>query len=100
MQHRLSLYIAGEADNSVRALQTIRRICLEHLNGDVELHVIDIDAEPEAASAHGIRAAPTLVRERPTPVQMLVGDLSDERRILDMLELPHPDEQQECRGHV
>jgi hypothetical protein len=35
-----------------------------------------------------VLAAPTLVRSRPLPVRLLVGDLSDTTKVLKVLELP------------
>jgi circadian clock protein KaiB len=35
-----------------------------------------------------VLAAPTLVRSRPLPVRLLVGDLSDTNKVLRALELP------------
>jgi circadian clock protein KaiB len=35
-----------------------------------------------------VLAAPTLVRSRPLPVRLLVGDLSDTTRVLQALALP------------
>ena len=87
----MKLYIAGMGTRSQRAIEEIRRVCAEHLDGRCELEVVDLYEMPESARPAQIVAAPTLVRERPLPVRRLVGDLSDHARVLYQLDLgPRP----------
>jgi circadian clock protein KaiB len=77
----LRLYIAGATPNSNRALVNLRKICADHLP-DAEIEVIDLVADPARAIADDVFAVPTLVRRLPTPVQKVIGDLSDTERVL------------------
>ena len=83
----LRLYIAGMTDKSVRAVQNIRKICDENLNGRYELEVIDIYQQPELAHDAQIIAAPMLVKKLPLPLRRLIGDMTDKERILVGLDL-------------
>jgi circadian clock protein KaiB len=44
--------------------------------------VIDIYQQPNLARQEQIIAAPTLIKKLPLPLRRLVGDLSDEERVL------------------
>jgi len=87
MKRRISLYIAGDAPNSLRARKNITELCEHAPEGDVELNVIDIVETPEVAYDQQIIAVPVLVREHPTPVGKLIGDLSDKEQVLRFLDL-------------
>ena len=45
----LRLYVAGATAGSVHAIEAIRRVCAEQLEGRYELEVIDIYQLPERA---------------------------------------------------
>jgi circadian clock protein KaiB len=78
----LHLYVTGMRPCSQRAIDNIRRLCEEHLSGRYKLKVIDVYQQPELAKGAQIIAAPTLVRELPPPLRKIVGDMSDEGRVL------------------
>ncbi len=78
----LCLYVAGSTPKSVRAIDNIKRICEEQLSGHYELEVIDIYANPGAASNDQVVAVPTLVKKLPLPFRKLIGDLSNEGYVL------------------
>jgi KaiB domain. len=63
----LRLYISGTTLQSVKALQNIKKICEQHLQGRYELEVIDIYQQTEAVISENIVAVPTLVKELPLP---------------------------------
>ncbi len=73
----LTLYIDGASTSSIRAVETVRRVCDEKLGGNVDLAVIDVHQQPELVARDQIIAAPTLVRRRPGPPRRIVGDLRD-----------------------
>lgn len=83
----LRLYVAGQSPKSVRAVDNLRRICEEHLNGDYAIEVIDLLERPQLARGDSIVAVPTLVRRLPEPVRSIIGDLSDTDRVLVGLQL-------------
>jgi circadian clock protein KaiB len=78
----LRLFIAGMSARSVSAIDSIKRICKEHLDGDYELEIVDLYRQPHRAKKHDIIAAPTLVKEKPRPVRRVIGSLSDEERVM------------------
>src|SRR5512139_1577273 len=84
----LRLYVVGNSPRSRWAIRNVRKLCDEHLVGRFDLEVHDLNQEPWLARDAQIVAAPTLVRERPLPVQRIVGSLSDIERVLAGLGIP------------
>ncbi|BCS34836.1 KaiB 1 protein [Luteitalea sp. TBR-22] len=78
----LRLYVTGSTPQSSRAVANIKAICDEHLPGRYELEVIDLYQQPELAREGDVVVAPTLVRQLPSPVVRLIGDLSNTPRVL------------------
>ncbi|UOA08454.1 circadian clock KaiB family protein [Methylobacter sp. S3L5C] len=87
----LRLYVAGMTPNSQRAIANVQNICQQHLQGRFELDIIDIYQQPIFAKEGQIVAAPTLVKELPTPLRKFIGDLSQTERILAGLDLRKKD---------
>ena len=88
---RLRLYVAGHTANSIAALENLQRICRNHLASQFRLEVVDLLKQPHLAAGDQILAVPTLVRRLPPPVKKIIGDLSDEHRVLVGLDLqPSP----------
>ncbi len=85
--YRLRLFITGSTARSTRAIENMRRICEENLKGQYELEVIDVYQDPEATRDLQIIATPTLVKLLPEPLRRIIGDLSDEERVLAGLDL-------------
>jgi circadian clock protein KaiB len=83
----LRLYVTGRSSNSSKAITNIKRICDLHLPGRCELKIIDLYQQPDLARGKQIIAAPTLVKELPLPLKRIVGDMSDEDRVLIGLDL-------------
>jgi circadian clock protein KaiB len=86
-RHVLRLYVAGVTPRSVQAIEMIKRICEENLQGRYELEVIDIHQQPALAKGDQIIAVPTLIRKLPAPLRTLIGDMSNEERVLVGLDL-------------
>ncbi len=78
----LRLFVAGTSRRSLRALQNLKKILEEELEGRYELEVIDIYQQPIFAKEGQIVAAPTLIKQLPPPLRKLVGDLSDTGKVL------------------
>jgi circadian clock protein KaiB len=87
IRYVLRLYVTGTTGKSVRAIQNVRRICEEHLKDLYELEVIDIYKNLPLARGDQIIAAPTLIKRLPVPLRRLIGDMSDEQRVLVGLDL-------------
>ncbi|MEO6181999.1 MAG: circadian clock KaiB family protein [Verrucomicrobiota bacterium] len=86
-KYLLRLYISGITPRSTTAIERIKRICEEHLKGRYELEVIDIYQQPSLAKGEQIIAAPTLIRKLPLPLRRIIGDMSNEGRVLLGLDL-------------
>ncbi len=86
-RYLLRLYVTGATTKSVHAIENVRRICEEHLEGRYELEVIDLYKNLPLARGDQIIAAPTLIKELPRPLRRLIGDMSDEKRVLIGLDL-------------
>ncbi|SFM87112.1 circadian clock protein KaiB [Chitinophaga sp. YR627] len=84
---QLRLYVAGNTPKSVAALANLKRYCEEHLKGRYELEVIDLLVQPQLAAGDQILAIPTLVRKVPVPVRKIIGDLSNEEKVLVGLDI-------------
>ena len=89
-RYRLCLFIAGSSPRSRRTLENLRRVCDAHLRDNFDLDVVDIYQQPHLAEAHQVVAAPTLVKVLPQPLRRIIGDLTDEARLLRGLDLPGP----------
>jgi circadian clock protein KaiB len=79
---QLRLYVAGATAKSVTALANLRRLCETHLAGRYEIEVVDLLVNPKLAAGDQILAVPTLVRKFPEPIRKIIGDLSNEDRVL------------------
>lgn len=83
----LRLYVSGMTPNSLRAIENVRTLCKEHLEGRYELEIFDIYQQPSIARVGQIVAAPTLVKELPLPLRKFIGDMSKTERILLRLDI-------------
>jgi circadian clock protein KaiB len=81
-EFQLRLYVAGQTTKSVAALANLKRICETHLAGRYEIEVLDLLVNPKLAAGDQILAVPTLVRHLPEPIRKIIGDLSNEERVL------------------
>ncbi|MDW0170667.1 MAG: circadian clock KaiB family protein [Nitrososphaeraceae archaeon] len=79
---QLLLYIAGQTPKSIRALENIKKYAEEHLKGKYSIEIIDLFKNPQLAEGDQILAVPTLVRKFPEPIRKIIGDLSNEERVL------------------
>ena len=83
----LRLYVTGLTSRSVCAVNNLRAICDEYLDGRYDLEVIDIYQQPVLARGEQIIAAPTLVKQLPLPMRRIIGDMSNRDRVLLGLDL-------------
>lgn len=86
----LTLYVAGMALRSLQAIENVKGICEDYLKGRYELTIVDIYQHPECAESSQIFAAPTLMKERPSPLRRLIGDLSNKEHVLRGLNIAPP----------
>lgn len=87
MQWELRLYVAGPTPKSVAAFRNLENLCEEHLTGHYHISVIDLIKNPQLAKGDQILAVPTVVRNLPSPMRKVIGNLSNTERVLVGLDL-------------
>lgn len=85
--YQLRLYVAGQTQKSLVAFANLTRICETHLAGQYSIEVIDLSKVPQLAAGDQILALPTLVRRLPEPIKKIIGDLSNEEKVLVGLDI-------------
>lgn len=83
----LRLFVTGMTARSTRAIESLRAICDEYLDGRYELEVVDIHQQPVLTRGEQIIAAPTLIKKLPLPMRRIIGDMSNRERVLLGLDL-------------
>ena len=83
----LRLYVAGMTPRAVAAFDNLKNLCEEHLPGSYQIEIVDLLETPRLAAGDQIVAVPTLVRKLPPPMKKIIGDLSNEERVLVGLDL-------------
>jgi len=87
----LQLYVAGKTAKSIVALDNLKKYCKQHLKNRYKIEVIDLVLKPHLAEGAQIFAIPTLVKKMPKPIIKIIGDLSNEHRVLVGLNItPNP----------
>ena len=77
---RFRLYVAGDGQNSARAIANLTALCKARLAGRHHIEIVDVFGDPGRALADRIVMTPTLMRLEPAPVRRMIGTLqaSDE----------------------
>ena len=83
----LRLYVAGNTAKSIAALNNLKKYCEKHLKGLYRIEVIDLLVQPQLAEGDQILAIPTLVRKMPEPIRKIIGDLSNEDKVIVGLDI-------------
>jgi circadian clock protein KaiB len=84
---QLRLYVLDQTEKSLTAFANLKQVCEQHLKGRYRIKVIDLLKQPHLARGDQILAIPTVVRQLPRPVRMIIGTLSDPERLLVGLDL-------------
>lgn len=79
---KFRLYVAGDAQNSAQAVANLTALCRVYLADRHSIEVVDIFKSPKRALADDILMTPTLVKLAPSPVQRIVGNLSQTQPVL------------------
>jgi circadian clock protein KaiB len=82
VKYVLKLYVVGNTAVSSRAERNLKNICAELIEDEYVIEVIDILKKPKLAVDESIRAIPTLIKELPAPLRRVIGDLSDNEKVL------------------
>jgi circadian clock protein KaiB len=83
----LRLYVTGQTPRSRAAIENLQKICEDNLAHRYTLEIVDIYQNPEACREQQIVAAPTLIKSLPLPLRRIIGDLSDQEKVLVGLDL-------------
>jgi circadian clock protein KaiB len=89
-EYVLRLFVTGMTARSSRAVNNLRSICDEYLDGRYDLEVIDIYQQPVLTKGEQIVAAPTLIKKFPLPMRRIIGDMSNRDGVLLGLDLVAP----------
>jgi len=81
----LVLYYTPPWASSLKALRNLEKILAGFEKEAVHLSVRDLAEHPEQAEADGVVFSPTLLKKSPGPPIWMLGDLSDDRAVTDML---------------
>lgn len=81
-RYSLRLYVAGTNQNSSHAIENLMRLRDFELRDRCDVQIVDMYQQPELAAKDGVVAAPTLVKLKPAPRVIFIGDLSDSARLL------------------
>jgi circadian clock protein KaiB len=85
-QHVFRIFVNGRRpERSVRAMEVLVGLCREYLPERHRIIPVDINVSPEQLRQFDVAAVPTVIREYPTPIVRLVGDLSDREAVLKAL---------------
>jgi circadian clock protein KaiB len=83
----LTLFVSGTSPTSARAERRLRDMCDRRCPSGYDLKIVDIYQQPEVVVSRGVLAVPTLIKELPLPMRVLIGDFTDEPRVLAALGL-------------
>lgn len=73
---------------SAQAVKNLRLLCDKYFPDRNEVQIIDINTDPHFATHYQIIAIPTLIRIEPQPRRTVIGDLSDNLKVLKILDIP------------
>ena len=86
---KMRLFVTDWTPRCVVAYKNLNRICVEHLKDKCTIEVVDLLEHHEVARQEQIVAVPTLMKTSPKPEKVMVGDFSDENRVLKALGFEH-----------
>jgi circadian clock protein KaiB len=80
--YQLRLFVTGASPNSTRAILNLKDICERFLRDNYELEIIDVYQQPLIAQTEQIVALPMLIKKGPGAERRLIGDMSNEEKVL------------------
>jgi circadian clock protein KaiB len=84
--YELKLYVVGNNRRSQLAFENLKAICYKYFAGKCHIEVIDLTKNPGLAKTDQIVAIPALMRKN-YPEKRIVGDLSNQEKVLEFLDL-------------
>jgi len=89
LRYRMILFVAGDERNSRLARENLARLCESDLQGRCEVEIVDVLVNFAAAIEHQVLLTPCLLWVEPPPGAMIIGNLSDLKRVRSALHLDH-----------
>lgn len=80
------LYLNGQNPAAPTVLRAVQDFLEAEAPGEHALEVVDVHAEPERAEVDRILALPSLVRVRPHPTRVVIGNCSNRERMRHLLD--------------
>ena len=87
----LRLFIAGNGQNSQKAMANLCSLCQEYLEGRYTIETVDVVRNFAAAVRENILVTPALILVAPRPRVIVLGNLSDRQKVLAALRLSEGD---------
>jgi circadian clock protein KaiB len=84
--YELRLYVVDNNRKSQLAYENLKDLCYKYIKGKCHIEVIDLTKNPALAREDQIIAIPTLMKKN-YPGRRIIGDLSNQERVLEFLEL-------------
>ena len=81
------LYVVDEGPSSARAIANLSAICKNHLPDNHQIEIVDLLQDPRRVLSDSIQVTPMLIKLSPAPVRKIIGDLSEETKVLFALGL-------------
>ena len=91
----LQLYVAGMSLRSMQAIERVTQFCETYFKDMFELEIVDIYKHPELAVQRQIICSPSLVKQQPQPRKMIIGDFSNDNKMLRAMGIPIQDNDDE-----
>ena len=81
------LYVTGASPNSSRAISNLKAFFDKYMKSKYELQIIDVYQQPQIAKSVDIIALPLLIRKLPLPERRLIGNMSNQEKMMKSLGL-------------
>jgi circadian clock protein KaiB len=83
----LRLFVTGMTPRSTSAIRAVRAVCEARLKDRYDLDIVDVYQQPTMIQNEQIFATPTLVKYSPHPLRKIIGDMSNQSRLISGLGL-------------
>ena len=88
-QYVFKLFVTGATPNSLRAVANLKQICEQYCTGNYTLDIVDVYQDAEIAKKEQLIALPMLIMLQPLPERHMIGDLSETKKVLEILGLKY-----------
>lgn len=80
--YTLRLFVTGATPNSIKAISNLKQICEHYIKERYSLEIIDVYQDASLAEQEQLIALPLLIKKSPLPERRLIGDMSNNDRVL------------------